>query len=98
MRDFPQQQLRRGSPHLPERLADRGQAGRGILRAGHVVKAQHRYIFRDAQPGAVWPFDSGSGAFIILNLAVGGDWPGSPDNTTPFPSQVLVDYVRLYTN
>lgn len=47
--------------------------------------------------GAVWPFDSG-GNFIILNLAVGGAWPGSPNSTTPFPSQMLVDYVRIYTN
>lgn len=50
------------------------------------------------QPGAVWPFDSGSGAFILLNLAVGGNWPGSPNSATPFPAQALVDYVRLYTN
>ena len=48
--------------------------------------------------GAVWPFDSNSGNFIILNLAVGGSWPGSPDATTPFPSEMLVDYVRIYTN
>ena len=47
--------------------------------------------------GAVWPFDTGSN-FIIINLAVGGSWPLSPDSTTPFPSQVLVDYVRIYTN
>jgi len=50
------------------------------------------------QSGAVWPFDSGSGAFIILNMAVGGSWPGSPNSSTPFPSEVLVDYVRVYTN
>jgi hypothetical protein len=48
-------------------------------------------------PGAVWPFDSSNGNFIILDLAVGGDWPGAPDGTTTFPSEVLVDYVRLYT-
>lgn len=48
--------------------------------------------------GAVWPFDAGQSNFIILNLAVGGDWPGSPDATTPFPAQMLVDYVRVYTN
>jgi len=48
--------------------------------------------------GAVWPFDAGQSNFIILNLAVGGDWPGSPNATTPFPSQMLVDYVRVYTN
>jgi beta-glucanase (GH16 family) len=35
--------------------------------------------------------------FIILNVAVGGTWPGSPDTTTQFPQQMLVDYVRVYT-
>jgi beta-glucanase (GH16 family) len=34
--------------------------------------------------------------FIILNLAVGGQWPGSPDNTTSFPAEMLVDYIRYY--
>jgi len=48
--------------------------------------------------GEVWPFESNGGAFVILNLAVGGNWPGSPDGTTPFPSEMLVDYVRIYTN
>jgi beta-glucanase (GH16 family) len=48
--------------------------------------------------GAVWPFDAGQSSFIILNLAVGGDWPGNPNGSTPFPSQMLVDYVRVYTN
>jgi beta-glucanase (GH16 family) len=47
--------------------------------------------------GSSWPFDNGP-AFIILNLAVGGSWPGSPNSTTTFPSQMLVDYVRIYTN
>ena len=47
---------------------------------------------------AVWPFDVGQSNFIILNLAIGGSWPGSPDATTPFPSEMLVDYVRVYTN
>jgi beta-glucanase (GH16 family) len=36
--------------------------------------------------------------FIILNLAVGGTWPGSPNGTTVFPSTMLVDYVRIYSN
>ena len=44
-----------------------------------------------------WPFDQGP-QFVILNLAVGGSWPGSPDATTVFPSTMLVDYVRIYTN
>jgi beta-glucanase (GH16 family) len=48
--------------------------------------------------GAVWPFDSGDSAFILMNLAVGGDWPGNPDGTAVFPESILVDYVRVYTN
>ena len=47
-------------------------------------------------PGAVWPFDSGNAQFFILNLAVGGSWAGSPNSTTPFPSEMFVDYVRVY--
>ena len=42
-----------------------------------------------------WPFD-GQPFFLLLNLAVGGDWPGNPDRTTQFPQQMLVDYVRVY--
>ncbi len=34
--------------------------------------------------------------YIILNLAVGGLWPGNPDGSTPFPSTMYVDYVRVY--
>ncbi len=34
--------------------------------------------------------------YLILNLAVGGDFPGPIDASTPFPSQMLVDYVRVY--
>ncbi len=34
--------------------------------------------------------------FILLNLAVGGNWPGNPDGTTVFPDTMFVDYVRVY--
>ncbi|MDP5275155.1 carbohydrate binding domain-containing protein [Chengkuizengella axinellae] len=34
--------------------------------------------------------------YLQLNLAVGGDWPGYPDETTVFPQQFLIDYVRVY--
>ncbi len=34
--------------------------------------------------------------FIILNNAVGGDWPGAPDGTTVLPQRMLIDYVRVY--
>ncbi|GAA4456485.1 discoidin domain-containing protein [Phytohabitans houttuyneae] len=41
-----------------------------------------------------WVFDHPF--YIILNLAVGGDFPGPVDGTTPFPSRMYVDYVRVY--
>jgi beta-glucanase (GH16 family) len=44
--------------------------------------------------GGQWVFDHPF--FIILNLAVGGVWPGNPGSTTQFPQQMLVDYVRVY--
>ena len=34
--------------------------------------------------------------FFILNIAVGGDWPGNPDGTTVFPQYMYVDWVRVY--
>jgi beta-glucanase (GH16 family) len=44
--------------------------------------------------GARWVFDHPF--FILLNVAVGGDWPGGPDATTTWPQSMLVDYVRVY--
>ncbi|HEX2621143.1 MAG TPA: family 16 glycosylhydrolase [Phototrophicaceae bacterium] len=34
--------------------------------------------------------------FILMNVAVGGGWPGNPDDTTTFPQEMRVDYVRWY--
>ena len=34
--------------------------------------------------------------FFIFNVAVGGDWPGSPDGSTEFPQMMVVDYVRVF--
>jgi hypothetical protein len=34
--------------------------------------------------------------FFIINLAVGGNWPGNPDETTTFPQHLIVDYIRVY--
>ncbi len=48
----------------------------------------------DLPSGTSWVFDHPF--FIILNVAVGGTWPGNPDATTVFPQQMLVDYVRVY--
>ena len=45
--------------------------------------------------GGQWVFDHSF--FIILNIAVGGAWPGKPDASTRFPQKMLVDYVRVYS-
>ena len=34
--------------------------------------------------------------FVLLNLAIGGVFPGDPDGTTVFPADLVVDYVRVY--
>lgn len=44
--------------------------------------------------GKKWVFDHPF--FILLNVAVGGSWPGNPDATTRFPQRMEVDYVRVY--
>ena len=48
----------------------------------------------DLPAGSAWVFDHSF--FMLLNLAVGGYWPGDPDATTVFPQKMFVDYVRVY--
>lgn len=48
----------------------------------------------DLPPGTTWVFNHPF--FIILNVAVGGGFPGNPDGTTVFPQTMQVDYVRVY--
>jgi hypothetical protein len=43
--------------------------------------------------GKTWVYDHPF--FMILNVAVGGYWPGNPDGSTVFPQTMLVDYVRV---
>jgi len=49
---------------------------------------------KDLPAGTTWVYDHPY--FIILNFAVGGEWPGGPDESTIFPQSMLVDYVRVY--
>lgn len=49
----------------------------------------------DVPSGARWVYDHPF--YVILNVAVGGTWPGNPDGTTQFPQTMTVDYVRVYT-
>ena len=53
----------------------------------------HRLTAADVPNGA-WVFDHPF--FLLLNVAVGGAWPGDPDASTTFPQQMIVDYVRVY--
>jgi beta-glucanase (GH16 family) len=43
-----------------------------------------------------WPAPFDQPFYLIMNLAVGGQFVGKPDKTTPFPAEMLVDYVRVY--
>ena len=58
---------------------------------------EHLYATRtpaDLPKGTKWVYDHPF--FLLLNVAVGGGWPGSPDASTVFPQEMLVDYVRVY--
>jgi beta-glucanase (GH16 family) len=64
-----------------------------------------RFYMDDILYGTKTPADTPSGArwvydhpfYLLLNVAVGGNWPGAPDSTTTFPQMMLVDYVRVYS-
>ncbi len=49
----------------------------------------------DLPAGTTWVFDHPF--FLLLNVAVGGSWPGSPNSSTVFPQTMQVDYVRVYS-
>ena len=59
---------------------------------GHLIA--HRTP-ADLPAGTKWVYDHPF--FILLNVAVGGNWPGNPDTSTAFPQKMLVDYVRVYS-
>ena len=54
----------------------------------------NQYFVADITPEQLSEFHQNF--FILLNLAVGGNWPGPPDNTTIFPQTMEVDYVRVF--
>jgi beta-glucanase (GH16 family) len=57
---------------------------------------QYHRVTRASVGGNQWVFDQKF--FLILNLAVGGDWPGYPDGSTQFPQQMFVDYIHVFDN
>jgi len=42
------------------------------------------------------PYPFNEQFFFIFNVAIGGNWPGNPDETTQFPQKMLVDYIRVF--
>lgn len=64
----------------------------GIIR-WLVDGAEYRRTTTDDLHGRTWVFDQSF--FILLNLAVGGNWPGNPDAKTQFPARMIVDWVRV---
>lgn len=54
----------------------------------------YHFASRDTVPGS-WVFDA-QNFYILINLAVGGGWPGNPDDTTEFPQSMYVDWIRVY--
>lgn len=49
---------------------------------------------KDLPAGTKWVYDHPH--FLLLNLAVGGGWPGNPDATTVFPQDYVIDWVRVW--
>jgi beta-glucanase (GH16 family) len=60
----------------------------------HLDDKCYHVVTPDDLPGRRWVY--GHPFFILLNLAVGGDWPGAPDASTAFPQTLVVDYIRVY--
>jgi beta-glucanase (GH16 family) len=58
-----------------------------------LIDNREYYSLNKAEISA-FPFDLPE--FFIFNVAVGGNWPGSPDQTTVFPQHLIVDYIRVY--
>ena len=53
----------------------------------------HKVTPASLPAGAAWVYEHPF--FILINLAVGGNWPGNPDATTVFPQSLVVDWVRV---
>jgi len=58
----------------------------------------HLYVTKSQwySEGGEYPAPFDQKFHLLLNVAVGGNWPGDPDSTTVFPQTMRVDYVRVY--
>lgn len=97
-----------GAPHGYQHIANQSSRSSlaGAFHVYGVVWTPQEIVFTiDGRPyaretaaalprGQGWEFDKPF--FLILNLAVGGGWPGPPSRSTRFPATMLVDWVRVY--
>lgn len=69
-----------------------------VWQAGSMYWYVDDVVYFDVSPDKLgnytYPFNQNF--FFILNVAVGGNWPGSPDETTVFPQRMEVDYIRVF--
>jgi beta-glucanase (GH16 family) len=77
-------------------------------RTPDLADAYHTYAVKWSDEEIIWYFEGRQVAstrtpggankpmYLIVNLAVGGNWPGSPDESTLFPAALEVDYIRVY--
>jgi Glycosyl hydrolases family 16 len=90
----------RGGPFsLPEKVSDDFHVFAIEKSANKVDWYVDGYMYQsynstDIEGKFTWPFENVS--HFIINLAVGGNWPGYPDNSTVFPATLEVDYVRVW--
>ena len=74
---------------------DATQVARELQRGDWKTWAMYGGIAVGAGLAAKWVWDHPF--FMLLNLAIGGDWPAPPDATTKLPQSMIVDYVRVYS-
>ncbi|HYD41036.1 MAG TPA: glycoside hydrolase family 16 protein [Anaeromyxobacter sp.] len=59
------------------------------------MDGRNYFQYRDEGLGyGQWPFNGPQ--YLLLNIAVGGSWPGAPDGSTQFPARMEVEHVRVY--
>ncbi len=61
-----------------------------------LVDNQKYFSVTNSTLGAQNPYPFNDEFFFIFNVAVGGTWPGAPNNFTQFPQNMIVDYIRVF--
>lgn len=87
------------SLNAPEKYADKFHVFTILWQKGQIewfVDYNKFFTIKAKEVGFNYPFNDPF--FIIANIAVGGQWPGDPDETTLFPQTMEIDYIRVFQN